>query len=207
MPDDKLGIAQRAMLLALMAEAREVSNTELRERWRFTIVGPDRYKLNDRKLVTSVREGNGPFEHELTERGWKWCVDELSADPPDGARPLGNALYAVLSGLSRYLDREGLTLSDIFKAEPGIADVEGRIRSAYRELAEGPNAWVSLTDLRPLLGGAPKSEVDDVLRKMDAVPGVTIVPEDNQRALTAADRAAAVRIGDQDNHLLSIGEA
>jgi hypothetical protein len=206
MPKDKLGIPERAMLFALMAEAREISNTELEERWHLKIVGQPRYKLNDRKLVTSVREGNGPFVHELTERGWKWCVDELSAEPPTDARSFGKALYAVLSGLSRYLDREGLTLSDVFKPGHQADDLETRIRKAYHKLAVRPKAWVSLTDLRPLVG-ASKAEVDDVLRQMNRTPEVSVTPEANQRALTAEDRAAAIRIGNEDSHLLAIGEA
>jgi hypothetical protein len=35
-------------------------------------------------------------------------------------------------------------------------------------------------------------------------PGVSLIPEENQKTLTAEDRAAAVEIGDQDKHLIAI---
>ena len=37
--------------------------------------------------------------------------------------------------------------------------------------------------------------------------GVRIIPVANTKSLTARDRAAAVRIGDEENHALAIGSA
>ncbi|MGW4423374.1 hypothetical protein [Streptosporangium sp. NPDC004631] len=85
------------------------------------------------------------------------------------------------------------------------ADIEVRVRVAYSELAGEPGTWVSLTKLRPLLGDVSRAEVDDMLRRMNRMPDVNIVPESNQKTLTPQDREAAVTIGDQDKHLLSIG--
>lgn len=84
-------------------------------------------------------------------------------------------------------------------------DIEVRVRVAYSELAGEPGTWVSLTRLRPLLGDVSRAEVDDMLRRMNRMPDVNIVPESNQKTLTQQDREAAVTIGDQDKHLLSIG--
>jgi hypothetical protein len=206
MPEDNLGVAQRAALLALMLEGREVSNPELKERRKLTIVGLDRRRLNELKLVESRQEGRS-FRHELTERGWKWCFVEFHAEPPARAGSLERGLYGVLSAVVRLVDREQLALTDAFTPEAEEADLEARIREVYRDLADEPKAWVSLTDLRPRLGDAPRTEVDEVLRRMDGTPKVTIIPEANQRTLTPEDRAAAVRIGDEENHLISIGEA
>ncbi len=66
---------------------------------------------------------------------------------------------------------------------------------------------MSLARLRPLLGGAEHGDVDTVLRQMDRSPHVSLIPEENQKTLTAKDRAAAVKIGGQDNHLLTIEDA
>ncbi|WP_271219711.1 hypothetical protein [Streptosporangium carneum] len=88
------------------------------------------------------------------------------------------------------------------EGEPG--DVTARIRAAYAELAVEPGAWVSLARLRPLLGGFARAEVDSALKGMIHLPEVSIVPENNQKALTPEARAAAVVIGDQDKHLISI---
>ncbi|GHH72851.1 hypothetical protein GCM10017673_28420 [Streptosporangium violaceochromogenes] len=89
--------------------------------------------------------------------------------------------------------------------EPRAADVEARIRTAYTELAPEAGAWVSLTRLRPLLGDVARAQVDDVLTLMNRMPDVNIVPESNRKALSPQDRNAAVTIGDQEKHLLSIG--
>ncbi|RSM86072.1 hypothetical protein DMH04_15520 [Kibdelosporangium aridum] len=206
MSEPKLGLPHRAILLALMAEAREVSNTELKNRWNLTMTKPYRDVLKAEGLIVTDEETR-PFRHELTERGWKWCADELSADIPARAGSVGAALYAVLSGVNRYLDREGLALSDLFKAETEITDLEDRIRRAYERLADRPKAWVRLKDLRPLLGNAPRDAVDEVLRQMDGTSDVTIIPDADQKNLTAEDRAAAVRIGNEDNHQMAIGRA
>ncbi|SMD06163.1 hypothetical protein [Kibdelosporangium aridum] len=206
MSEPKLGLPHRAILLALMAEAREVSNTELKQRWNLTMTKPHRVALNKAGLMVS-NENTTPYRHELTERGWKWCSDELSAEIPARAGSVGAALYAVLAGVNRYLDREGLALSDLFKSENQIPDLEDRIRRAYERLADRPKAWVRLKDLRPLLGNAPRDAVDDVLRHMDGTADVTIIPDADQKNLTAEDRAAAVRIGNEDNHMLAIGRA
>jgi hypothetical protein len=40
---------------------------------------------------------------------------------------------------------------------------------------------------------------------LEREPDVNIVPESNQKALTDAERTAAVRIGGQDKHFLAIG--
>ena len=85
-----------------------------------------------------------------------------------------------------------------------MPDIEARIRAAYSELAREPGTWVSLTKLRPLLGDVTRAEVDDVLTLMNRMPGVNIDPESNQKTLTQQDRDAAVTIGDQAKHFLSI---
>lgn len=87
----------------------------------------------------------------------------------------------------------------------GGSDVEQRVRAAYRQLAAEPSAWVSLRQLRPLLDDLDRSVVDTVLTRMNRLPEVNLVPEANQKTLSRQDREAAVHIGDQDKHLLSIG--
>lgn len=59
-------------------------------------------------------------------------------------------------------------------------------------------------DLRPLLDGAPASEVDAVLKELSRQGRLHLAPESNRKALTDADHEAAIRVGGEDNHLLSI---
>ena len=46
--------------------------------------------------------------------------------------------------------------------------------------------------------------MDEELTRMISLPDVDLIPESNQKTLSPDDRAAAVRIGNQDKHLLRI---
>lgn len=204
---EKLGIKEKAVLFALMAEAREVTNPELRALFGLDLVGKARHRLNDAGLVDSRTVYRNALGHELTDAGWKWCANELSAEYPQRSGSAAGALYAVLAGLRRYLERSGLVLADVFTREeeqPSAEDVEARIRATYRDLVRDPAGWVRLTELRSRLNDVPRREIDSALRRMYLTPQVDIVPESDQKTLTAADRQSAVRIGNQDKHLLWI---
>jgi hypothetical protein len=112
----------------------------------------------------------------------------------------------MVTGLRRYLARANLNLADVFQSEVLVPEIEARIRSAYRRLAKEANGWVSLTELRPLLGDAPREAVDEVLRRLERMPQVHVIPEENRKVITGEDRVAAIRIGGEDKHLLAIEE-
>jgi hypothetical protein len=213
---DRLGHKQTAAMFTLMVLGREVPNQELQQVVGFTLTGKDRTALNDLGYVDS--EPTGPrksFVHVLSDSGWAWCERELEADeppPPRGQSTLASAFYVFLGGVHGYLRRTDLRLPDLFTPGAGgsaapapvlTGNLEERIRVAYRELVKEPRGWVGLVDLRPKLG-APAGEVDAVLKELSRAGKVHLVPEDNRKALTAADHEAAIRIGGEDNHLLSI---
>ncbi|MGW5706991.1 hypothetical protein [Amycolatopsis japonica] len=203
---DRLGQKQTAAMLALMVVAREVSNPELREIVGFALDGKERRQLNGLDLVASEQRGR-PFYHELTERGWAWCEEELSQEEaPLPRSSLGSALYVLLGGLGRHLRREKLRLADLFMPEVDLTveEIESRIRIAYRKLSRSPRDWVALVELRPMLGEASTVDVDAVLKELSRSGQAHLVPESNRKALTAADHEAAIRIGGEDNHLISI---
>ncbi|MQA95959.1 MAG: hypothetical protein GEV11_15385 [Streptosporangiales bacterium] len=195
------------MLFALLAEARELSNNELDERAGLRLDGKERRRLNDLKLVDSHKEGR-VLVHELTDLGWRWCAEELTAGP--GARPgsIERAFYAVLAGLSRYLDASERSLADIFvpgkDAALSDAEVEDAIATGYRILAREPGEFVKLSGLRGQLGDVPREATDAALGRMYKAQRVNLVPQSNQRALTDADRESALRIGGEFKHLISI---
>lgn len=204
MPTQSLTLKERAVLLALLAEARPLTNAELRDAAGLSLDGASRYKLNDLKLVTSEKAGRS-FIHELTDDGTAWCAKELGADRPQRAGSIGGALYAVLSGLHRYLQRTGQVLSDLFPAVEPESDAETRIRTAYRKLSSASGLpWVGLADLRTQLTDLDREDVDAALQQLSRQPGVHVQAEANQQALTAADHAAAVRFGGSSRHLLNI---
>lgn len=214
---DRLKHKETAAMFTLMVLGREVPNQELEEVVGFTLTGKERRGLNELGYVESDQTGkNNSFVHVLSDSGWAWCEKELAAGgppPPRGQSTLASALYVLLGGLNEYLERENLRLFQLFRlpeVPPAPADeaaptgsLEDRIRVAYRELVKEPRGWVGLVDLRPKLG-APATEVDAVLKELSRAGKVHLVPEDNRKALTAADHEAAIRIGGEDNHLLSI---
>lgn len=195
--DDHLTVRERATLLALMAQAREVTNAELEAAAGLRLDGAARRRLNDRKLVGSTKVGRS-FTHELTDDGWAWCRAELSATRPERAGYGGGALYALLGSFERYLTRSGLQLADVF-----APDVEAQVRVAYARLAK-PGEWVGLVSLREELHGVPRTEVDTALERLTAAPGVHLQGEPNRQALSDAHRAAALRVAGDDRHMLMI---
>ncbi|ONH31379.1 hypothetical protein [Pseudofrankia asymbiotica] len=264
-PADRLTGGQVGILLTLMAEDRPVPNSELAARFRLSLDGADRRRLNSLGLVTSRRAGRS-YVHELTDAGWARCRREIAAPPAgrSGSIPPG-AVHALLAALADHLDRTGLTLADVFRPRPasegaptrpdpagrpgatpavGMAgsgagageagpgagevgpgaaeagsgtaeagseagevgdEVDRRIRTVYGTLARWPGDWVRLADLRPRLGAdLARADVDAALRRMNRGPGVTVAPNEDQKALTGADQRDAVEIGGQAKHLIMV---
>src|SRR5918911_896842 len=146
MTDDGLTPGESAILLLLMAEAREISNTELEERYKFTLTGRSRKKLNDLRYVATRKVGR-TYVHQLDDKGWVRVRDGLALDSR-GGRALGAALSALHDNLrDRVLARTGChNLGELFsRGEDGsqvapVADgdyrapLEERIRKAYVSL-------------------------------------------------------------------------
>jgi hypothetical protein len=208
MQREDLSVKERAVLFALMGEAREVSNSELAERAGFRLDGKERRRLNDRKLVDSRKVGR-TYAHELTDAGWDWCATHSSEGLQGGASSMEGALYAVLGGLARYLEYSEQSLADVFQqrvpegaAQPG--DIAELIRAAYLRLASEPGKFVKLRELRAELSDVPRGELDSSLEEMYRAQQVNLVPQSNQQALTQADRESALRIGGEAKHMISI---
>jgi hypothetical protein len=204
-PDELTGTEQ-AVLLVLMAKARPVPNPELKK------LGPElkqreRVRLNRLKLIETT--SGRPMVHELTDKGWATCRDLVGAAAPARVTGQGKVLYTVLIALDRYLRRENLTLAEIFETsdiETTDIDtyIESRVRQTYSRLVSRPGGWLGLAKLRAELTDVPRAELDAALVRLYQAPGVSLIPEENQKTLTAADRAAAVEIGTQHQHLIAI---
>jgi hypothetical protein len=214
MQSDDLSVKERAVLFALMGEAREVTNPQLADRAGFRLDGKERRKLNDLKLVDSRKTGR-TYAHELTDAGWHWCATELPAGLRGKATSMEGALYAVLGGLARHLDDTGQSPADIFRrttdeATPspqGEEDVEKLVTEAYRDLAAEPGEFVKLRQLRDRLSAVARPNLDSALEKMYRAQRVNLVPQANQQALTDADRRSALRVGGEFKHLLSVRQS
>lgn len=212
--DRPLKPLELAALVVLMAEARELSNPEMRRLAGFDLTGTARTRLNDLGLVHSRQGARGTYSHELTEKGWGACRDLATGERPVVKGPAGRALFVLLDGVQRSLAERRISTGEFFSSNrareaddaghPADAGIEALIRSAYKSLATEPGGWVGLADLRAKLGELDRSEVDDALRRMDLSPRVHLIPVANLKSLTERDRAAALRLGGEDNHALSI---
>ena len=200
------GIPERAVMIALMALNKETLNSELKRRYKLDVKKRTREKLNREGLVQSRSLRGKGFAHELTDAGWAWVVAELDAQVPRRAGSAGGALYALLNGLKVALDARGMVIQELLApAAPGPAgSLRERIRQAYGSLASRPWDWVELRDLRAQLGDWPRREVDRELTRMFLEKDVNLTLHEDRGRLTQADRDAALRIGVDDMHLISM---
>ncbi|MGV9713821.1 MarR family transcriptional regulator [Gordonia sp. NPDC003424] len=211
-----LTASQSAVLFVLMSQAREVPNPELK-RLAPELTKNSRETLNDLGLLESTRGPRNSYVHALTDSGWAWCTEELTADAPKGAQPPIRALYSIMAGIGRYLDTEDLRLYEVFRppAAPreqqaadgaAVADIAARIRAAYAELASRPGAWVPVGALRSTLDDVDPATLDESLVALQRTPGVSLIPQEDRALLDDAERAAAVVVGTQECHLFAIEE-
>ena len=200
------GIPERVAMIALMALNKETPNAELYRRYRIDVKKRTREKLNQDGLLQSRNMGAKGFAHELTDAGWAWAVAELDAPVPSRPGSAGGALYALLNGLKVALDARGMLLQELFAppAPKPPGSLRERIRQAYRSLASRPQDWVELRDLRGQLGDWPRCEVDQELIRMFRKKDVNLTLHEDRGRLTQADRDAALRLGVDDMHLISM---
>jgi hypothetical protein len=122
---------ERGALLALMAAGRPLKeNSELRAIHGIALKENHRKKLQSLGLIDTVKKP--VLVHSLSKKGWQWAREEIAASTPKGTMGMG-ALYAVLGGLRRYIERQGCQLEDVFvKAETNGVD---RARQHLQEAA------------------------------------------------------------------------
>lgn len=117
--------------------------------------------------------------------------------------------------LRREIDARESAAQDVPKAPAGdtapagadaqVAQVEQRIKDVYDELALDSESWISMADLRDRLGeDIPRAEVDRIIKEMSRAGRVHVAPESNRKTLTDRDHAAALRLGNEEQHILRI---
>ncbi|WP_199444427.1 hypothetical protein [Umezawaea beigongshangensis] len=55
-----------------------------------------------------------------------------------------------------------------------------------------------------MAGHTPRAELDAALRRLETGDRAVLVPEAHQRTLAAADHAAALVVGGEEQHLLAL---
>jgi GNAT superfamily N-acetyltransferase len=187
-------------------DAQARSGWQAGDRLTHSTRGPVTYVGHDERDASGVGGGSGGsggahwVEFGDGEAGMV-SGERLSGYVPPAAAP-AHATRSPNTAVAAPPPAAGLTPTR-------AAEVEDRVGAAYQQLVlarkgRDRNPHISIADLRAALSDIPRSELDQVLKRMDRNPHVSLVPETNQKTLTAQHRADALRIGDQDNHLISI---
>jgi hypothetical protein len=189
-----------------MLHVTEASNPDLRKLYHVTIEKPARDQLTIEKLITWKKGLRGAIFHELTDEGWARGRDELTLAPPEGVGAAWHLLYGTFRHLNGMMIKNGYQLSDVFSREdPGPLSVEDRIKHAYGELAGQPGDLVSLARLRDELPDIPRKSLDAALLDLDRQRVIRLDTDPNRKALSDRAKAAAIPLGGEDMHLITIG--
>jgi hypothetical protein len=216
----KYGTHETATLFVLLLENREVPNPELKTDYGIDLRPAGRARLIRAELLDTRKEGRR-LVHRITDAGVGWCEQELAdgVELPSRPGPQVRTMFELFRQTVLGLRERGIRLVDVLRpggavapdedetADETAADLESMIRSAYQVLAVKPQDWVRLAKLRPRLDGAARDEVDETLLAMTRTGYVHLAPDSNRKALTDADRDAAIRIGKEDKHLVAIEES
>jgi hypothetical protein len=159
-------------------------------------------------LVKAHRAGRGNAL-ELTDKGREWSSRDIGNETPGKLSPFNAVVvYKLLNGIAAGLALRGLTLSELISGSaqpmPPGSTVTEQIKTAYRRLAKQPGAWVYLSELRPLVAGASKADVDSALKALYTDKKIDLTLVADQKSLTAVQRAAALRLGVADMHLIAM---
>jgi hypothetical protein len=95
---------------------------------------------------------------------------------------------------------------EVAPTETPVEVARTRVLDAYEKLPKGPAGYVGLADLRDQLADLKRADVDEALRQLSRLPGVHVSPVANRKSLTQRDRDAAVRIGEDENMMISVEE-
>ncbi|WP_117213336.1 hypothetical protein [Allorhizocola rhizosphaerae] len=221
----KLTAGAIAIFAVLMVERQTLARWELEEILGSTSLSDAIGWLKQEKLVDV-----GSTRHPVTKRpretyvinkaGWSRAREIMTARPATTglAAP---ALFAVLAGVNRALEANGLQPDSFFRpsdaeesstsetasAMPDSTSVQDLVRKAYRTLSTRPGEWVRLVDIHDQLRGQDRTEIDNALKSLAMQPGVQLIPWDNRNALDARDHEMALRFGGEENHAIRIEEA
>jgi hypothetical protein len=203
-----LSTPARQALVALMLHVAEASNPDLRKLYHVTIEKSARDQLTREKLITWKKGLRGAISHELTDQGWVRGRDELTLAPPEGVGAAWHLLYGTFRHLNSLMIKNGYQLADLFAAvDPGALSVEDRIRHAYDELAAKPGDLVSLARLRDQLPDIARKGLDEALLSLDRQRAIQLEPDPHRIALSDRAKAAAIPLGGEDMHLITIGRS
>jgi DNA-binding transcriptional ArsR family regulator len=140
---DELSARERAVMFALLSAAGELSNADLQALIGIRLVGKQRRRLNELKLVESERRGRW-FVHELSDAGLRWCAAELAAGHEGRPTSLERSVYLVLGMFERYLTAAHLSLADVASLDLRVRPIGKHKRRDAAEADGDPGTRVAL---------------------------------------------------------------
>src|SRR5260221_5612824 len=93
-----------------MANGRPLrESADLKAVYNLVLKPGHRTKLQRLGLIKTTEK---PFTHVLSEKGWQWAEEQLSAARPKGQMGMG-PLYALLHGFHKHIEPHRYTLPDV----------------------------------------------------------------------------------------------
>ncbi|MEV4458601.1 hypothetical protein [Microbispora sp. NPDC049633] len=166
MPDTSLSQRETAILLLLMAEAREFTNPELDEQFGCKIDKKEREHLQRLKLIEVGKKGQA-FTYALSDDGWARAAamfrDGIPRSSRLAARVLEAVVRAMVSGLQRHLERSGAPLAEIFGREEDLVPAVSEAPLAEPSVAQAaePVAHTYAANVP----ARPSDDIETLIRK------------------------------------------
>ena len=156
------------------------------------------------------KKGSPALYIQVTEKGWKWASDNLTAEFSQKSTASAPALSALLSRLNNYLNQQQLSLAEflgLLNSEPVAnepeMDLEQRIKDAYFKVSGGKwNVRVHLHELRQNLPDISRQSLDQKLLDMQKHEKLVLYNMDDVRHIRPEDEAAAIDIAGFKRHII-----
>jgi hypothetical protein len=194
---------QTLFLWALVAEGGAAAQKDIKP----DVAKPDRDGLVRLGLLQTRLGARRAVHVELSDRGWAWLAANTGAALPKQGNAGTLVLARLLARLGAYLAARDTSLAEFISAAPipsapAPPDLATRLREAYLDASGGAaNRQVRLADLRARLADVPRADLDAALLRLQGEGG-GLLPLDDPRQITAADRAAELLVGGRPRHLL-----
>jgi hypothetical protein len=207
----KPNATQTLMMWALLAKGGESYAKDLKPE----VKRPDRTSLVSVGLIASAKGARGAFRLEVTDKGWAWAADHLSAELPTGSKAGAVILQEWLTRLARYMRAKDVSLAEILATAESDArhddktspdpTLRDRIRKAHLDITGGQlNRRALLSDIRAKLKDVDRAALDSALKQMHRDKVGMLMSLDNPREITDAVREAKLTFSGEPMHILWI---
>lgn len=208
---NELNPQQALLLWSMLTGETEDERSPMQSKARPDITAKHRNDLVERGyLEKEKRRGAGQFLR-LTDKAWAWAAESLDVELMQ-SKEAARVMQRLLRRLVPFLEQREIPLADLFRDAPSGSDdahasdadpLATRIETACLALAKGRRKErVRLTTLRERLAEVPRDVLDRALVQLQRRGRLVLYRDDHTSALTAADHAAALIVGDSPRHIV-----